>query len=183
MNKESTSTGVYRRGASDGALMGLVLCALFASWALSMRMAVASLAFPLLLLAVPVLAFVQLRRGYRADLGTSTFSALWMHGICTFFFGTLLMAALAIVWLRWWEPGLIGESLRSAADVYASLGSPEAQKMAADVRALLDKGLAPRPVDIGLSLMWAGVFSGSILSMIYAGIIRTLGYRPRNQKK
>ena len=179
MNQNTQSPNVYRRGASDGALMGLVLCGIFASWALSMRMPLASLAFPLLCIAVPVLAYVQLRRGYRADLGTSTFSALWMHGICTFFFGSLLMAALSIVWLRWGEPGLINASLASAADVYARLDSPQAQKMASDVQKIIDMGLTPRPIDVALALLWAGVFSGSILSMIYAGIIRAIGYKSK----
>ena len=179
MNQNTQSPNVYRRGASDGALMGLVLCGIFASWALSMRVALASLAFPLLCIAVPVLAYVQLRRAYRADLGMTTFSARWMHGICIFFFGTLLMAALAIVWLRWWEPGLINESLASAAEVYSQLGTPQAQKMAADVQKIVDMGLTPRPIDVALALLWAGVFSGSILSMIYAGIIRAIGYKPK----
>jgi len=182
-NKNTTSSNVYRRGASDGALMGAVLCGIFASWALSMRVAVAALAFPLLCLTVPVLAFAMLRRGYRADAGTSSFSALWMHGICIFFFGTLLMSALAIVWLRWFEPQLTTESLLAAADTYASLGTTEATRMAADVRAIVESGLAPRPIDVGLALLWAGVFSGSVLSMIFAGIIRAIGYRPRNNNR
>lgn len=172
MSNESATANVYRRGASDGALMGLVLCGIFASWALSMRVAAASLAFPLLCLAVPVLAWWQLRRGYRAMNGLSTFSMLWMHGICIFFFGSLLMAALALMWLRWWEPSLVHDSLLQAADVYAQLPSPQAQRMAADVRTIVEHGMVPRAIDVALALLWAGVFSGSILSIILAAIIR-----------
>ena len=170
---------VYARGAQDGVLMGAVLCGIFASWALSLRVAVASLAFPLLCIAVPVLAWWLLRRSYRADLGMSTFSALWMHGICIFFFGTLIMAALAIVWLQWLEPGLIIQSLNNAADVYAQLGTPEAEKLAEDVHRLIERGMVPRPVDVALALLWAGVFSGSILSIILTAIIRAVGYHPK----
>lgn len=168
---------VYRRGARDGAWMGLVLCALFASWALSMRYPAAALAFPILAIAVPVTACLQLRRSYRIDLGMSTFSALWMQGICIFFFGTLLMAALALVWLRWWEPGLIRESLLNAADVYATIDSPDARKLAADVHTIIDKGIVPRPVDVALALLWAGVFSGSILSLLCAAVLRATGFK------
>lgn len=171
---------VYARGASDGAWMGLVLCGIFASWALAARMPAASLAFPVLCLAVPVLAWWLLRRSYRADMGLTTFSALWMHGICIFFFGTLLMGALALVWLRWLEPGLLRSSLESAADIYAQIGTPDAQKLAADVHTILERGMVPRPVDVSLALLWAGVFSGSILSMILAGIIRAAGYKPKH---
>lgn len=172
MDNERTTTNIYRRGASDGALMGLVLCGIFASWALSMRVAAASLAFPLLCVAVPVLAFVLLRRGYRADGCRSTFAMVWTHGICIFFFGTLLMAALALLWLRWWEPGLVRDSLLQAADVYSQLPSEQAQRMAADVQALVERGMVPRAIDVALALLWAGVFSGSILSIILAAIIR-----------
>ena len=51
--------------------------------------------------------------------------------------------------------------------------------MAADVQKIVDMGLTPRPIDVALALLWAGVFSGSILSMIYAGIIRAIGYKPK----
>ncbi|MDE6042889.1 MAG: DUF4199 domain-containing protein [Muribaculaceae bacterium] len=166
---------VYRRGARDGAWMGLVLCGLFASWALSMRSPLASVAFMVLALAVPVLACMQLRRSFRIDMGMSTLSALWMQGICTFFFGTLLMAALALVWLRWWQPGLIQDSLLQAADVYAGIDNPDARRMAADVHTLIDKGLVPRPVDVALSLLWGGVFSGSILSLVCGAVLRATG--------
>lgn len=170
---------VYARGARDGARMGVLLCGIFASWALAARYAPAALAFPLLCVAVPVAAWLMLRRSYRVDLGTSTFSALWMHGICIFFFGTLLMAALALVWLRWLEPGLIRESLTAAADTYAQIGTPEAARLAADVHTLLERGMLPRPVDVALALLWAGVASGSILSMALSAIIRAAGYRPK----
>lgn len=177
MANDTANYNVYRRGASDGALMGLVMCGIFASWALSMRWALASLAFPLLCLAVPVLAWWMLRRAYRADGAGSTFSMLWMHGICIFFFGMLLMAGLALVWLRWLEPGLVHESMAQAADVYAQLPSPQAQAMAADVRTLIDHGMVPRAIDVALALLWAGVFSGSILSIILAAIIRAVNKR------
>lgn len=178
-DSERSKMSVYARGAQDGVLMGAVLCGIFASWALSLRVAAASLAFPLLCLAVPVLAWWLLRRGYRADLGLSTFSALWMHGICIFFFGTLLMAAISIVWLQWLEPGLISRSLNSAADVYAQLGTPEATRLAEDVRRIIERGMVPRPVDVALALLWTGVFSGSILSIVLAAIIRAVGYHPK----
>ncbi|MDE6270545.1 MAG: DUF4199 domain-containing protein [Muribaculaceae bacterium] len=177
MSNEVASDNVYRRGASDGVLMGLVLCGIFASWALSMRWALASLAFPLLCVAVPVLAWWLLRRAYRADGCRSPFATLWMHGICIFFFGTLLMAALSLVWLRWLEPGLIHDSMAQAADVYAQLPSPQAQAMAADVRMLIDRGMVPRAIDVALALLWAGVFSGSILSIILAAIIHAVNKR------
>ena len=54
--------------------------------------------------------------------------------------------------------------------------------MAADVRAVIDRGLVPRPVDVGLALLWGGVFSGSILSMIFAVVIRAVGLRPHNKR-
>lgn len=172
MGYEAETYNVYRRGASDGALMGLVLCGIFASWALSMRIAVASLAFPVLCLAVPVLLYMMLRRAYRADGCRSTFAMLWMHGICIFFFGTLLMAALALAWLRWWEPSLVRDSLLQAADVYAQLPSAQAQSMAKAVNSIVEQNMVPRAIDIALALLWSGVFSGSILSIIVAAVIR-----------
>ena len=88
------------------------------------------------------------------------------------------MGAFEIAWLHWFEPGLLRQTLMAAADVYASLPSPEAQQMAADVHKVLDSAAMPRPVDVALALLWAGVFSGSVLSMVLAFIIRAAGYRP-----
>lgn len=179
-DSERRSMNAYARGAADGAWMGALLCAIFASWALATRSTVATLAFPA---AVPGSACAHmahaaagLPRRPRPDHVLSHVDARHLH----FFFGTLLMAALALVWLRWLEPGLISQSLLSAADVYAQIGTPEAERMAADIHTLMERGLVPRPVDVSLALLWAGVFSGSILSIVLAAIIRAVGYHPKN---
>ncbi len=175
MNK--TPRSVYRRGAEDGLLMAPLLAVVvslfgampFVSW----------LFFPTMLLAatVPVLAYILLKRGYAEDMGKSTFSALWLHGICIFFFGSLLMAVFTFAMMRWAFPNYIIDMMRMCIDVLNAAKDAQASQLADVFEKAIKTGQIPQAIDIVIELIYLAVLTGSMLSMLLSLIIRS-GRKP-----
>ena len=165
---------VYRRGADDGFLMGLYLSVLFIASVCSIYSALAGIASAAMALAVPVMIFLFLRRSYRSDNCRSTFSALWLHGICIFLFGSLLMALTSYLYLRFINPAYITTVLDMAKEIYSSVDTDDARQMVAAIQKAQDSHLVFTPRQIAVEIIWAGVFSGSLLSMVVAAIVRAV---------
>lgn len=171
---QSTGNGksIYRRGADDGFWFGIYLSLLFLAMVSSIYSALAGVATLAMVIAVPFIIFFFLRRSYRADNCTSPFSALWLHGICIFFFGSLLMALTAYVYLRFINPAYITNIVDMAIEVYGSVDSPDAHEMVSLLQKAKDSHILPTAGGTAVQVIWAGVFSGSLLSMILSAIVR-----------
>ncbi len=172
MNNQTSPKSIYRRGADDGFWFGIYLAVLFIATVSSIHSDFAGLATFVMFVAVPVIIYFLLRRSYRSDNCRSMFSALWLHGICIFFFGSLLMALTAYIYLRFIDPTYIASLLDTAHDYYAQLNTPEAKEMAAVFQKAKDPQFMPTPGTFAVQLIWLGVFTGSMLSMIMAAIVR-----------
>lgn len=163
---------VYTLGAEDGLYMGPLMAATvifigastYAPW----------LAIPGLLcaFAVPVLAYLRLARSYRSTPLPVSFSTLWLQGIAMFFFGGLVMAVVAFVTMRWIAPGFINHQVEMIINVYSSMDDPQALNMAHTFQKIKDAGALPKPLDIALQLLYLAVFSGSILSICFAMLLK-----------
>lgn len=180
MGNSSTSKSIYRRGAEDGAIFGVYLSVLFIVTAMSMTgmSMLASLAGLALIVAVPAVIYVFLRRSYFADERRSTFSALWLHGICIFFFGSLLMALTSYVYMRILHPEFIPEMLAAARSFYDSLGTDEGREMVKMIDQVVKNHLYPTPGEASVEIIWTAVATGSILSMLLSLVVRAIYRRP-----
>lgn len=176
MVNQSFSNGrsVFRRGADDGSVMGIYLSVMFIMMVCTIYSLLASVVFMVMALAVPFIIFFFLRRSYRADNCTTTFSGLWLHGICIFFFGTLLMALTSYVYLRFINPAYITTVIEMAKELYASVGTEDAKQMVAMMQKLQDSHMLPTCGKVAVEIIWFGVFTGSLLSMIVSAIVRAV---------
>lgn len=181
--KESARS-VYALGAENGLVLGPVLtvAALLAgattynAW--MFLPALAAIA------AVPAVAYTQLRHTMATQASLATFAALWLQGICAFFFGGAIMAALCYAAMRWVWPGFIIDQVQTVIDVYGSVNDPDAQNIARTLQSLMDSHSLPGAIDIALELLYVAVFTGSLLSMLLAVIIRkTRRIKPPEFKK
>ncbi len=107
---------IYTRGAEDGAWMGLLFIAAVALQTLAQGSLLATLIADVLLVAVPAVLWVMLRRSYRYDRLLTTFSGLWMHGIMVFLCGSLILGLVAFMYMRFINPGFIYAQARLAVD-------------------------------------------------------------------
>lgn len=176
---------VYRRGADDGLWFGLYLSVMFIAMACSLDVPILSLVFLLMAAGVPVATYRSLKKSFRIDEGRSSFSALWLHGICMFFFGSLLLSVTVYVFLRFIHPEYIPELVRTAYEYYSTSGSPSAHEIADVLRAIQDNRLYPTAGGVAVEMIWLAVFTGSLLSMAISAVVRyggRGGAAPRSQK-
>lgn len=179
MQNKIDNYALFRRGADDGFLLGLYFSALFFAMVYSMTVPLLSMAALALMAGVPVVIYKFLRRSYVADYGTTRFSALWMQGIVTFFCGSLILALVSFVFMRWIEPDYIESVMRQVVEVYGGASWPQGREAADVLQHALDAGLVPRAIQVSMELLWTGVFTGSILSIVVSLIVQARRVVPR----
>lgn len=175
-NPQTSSSGkvknIYARGADAGAWMGLCLVALFGCMVASMHVALFSAPALALMVLVPVLTYLFLRRTHVAAHGMTVFSALWMQGIVMFACASLIFGAIAFVYLRYVNPGFVAMVFEYLADFYRQTGDEGAGALADELQTVIDKNAYPRPAVIVIGEMWSVMFSGSLLSMVVGALAR-----------
>ncbi len=170
MNNQQRS--VYRRGADDGFIFGAYLCVLILLLGYTPYVPWCSLPALLLMMFVPVVIYRMLRRSYVRDFGLTTFSELWLQGIVTFVCGSLLMAAMAYVFMRFLKPDFVVEQVKAAAELYRSMPDNASQNMAHMLDLTIERKMLPAPIYVVVELMLISIFTGSILSMIITWAVR-----------
>ena len=174
MNTEQQAKSVYRRGADDGFIFGVYLSLMFILEAMAFvhGAPVLSLLALIMIFAVPVVIYFFLRRAYIAEGRLSRFSALWLQGICTFFFGSLLMALTSYIYMRLIHPGFIPEVFGTLREAYDMVDSEEARKMVRWIEYVQEHNLYPPAAELAVNFIWLAVFTGSLLSMILSFVIK-----------
>lgn len=171
---KQTKRSVFRRGADDGLKMGPMLlltvvlmgAAPFVSW----------LTIPALaaVVAVPVVAYILLYRGLDEDYPGTPFAGTWMHGICMFFCGGLLMALAVLVLLKWWQPDYFPRLFELSIDTLTKDAQMRNHPMIEQMQNMLDSGALPSAQDTAMELLYFVSFTGSLLSMLLAVIARRM---------
>lgn len=170
--QKQQSTSVYRRGADDGFILGTYLSVWIILVCASLYNSITGLIGLVMAAGVPGLIFAMLRRSYVKDLGMSTFSFLWLQGIVTFVCGTLMMAVVAFIYMRFIHPDYVQELFLFVADRADELPSEGNHAMAQQFRLMVEMKKCPSPIYVVLELMMSGIFTGSILSMLVTWLVR-----------
>lgn len=173
---------VYAAGASDGLWMGLVMGACVLCMIGAARIPILSLFGVSLFLCAPFVAWMLVRREWLYGSSPGTFSAVWLHGICMFLFGSLIMALFMYVGLRFVCPGWIeSQTLLAARQLSESPDTAEQSRM---LMRVIEEGQMPSPIYTSISSIWLVSFTGSLWSMIFAFILtRTKHFRDKRAKK
>lgn len=170
---------VFRRGAEDGAWFGLYLSVMFVLVATSMEVPLLGHIATLMALCVPIYTFITLRRGFIDNGCFYTFAELWTYGIMLFACGSLIMATVIILYIYGFYPTFIYDQCQIAIDSYKSIGGEMGNEIASTLEKAIEYKQLPTPFDLATNILSFNVFSGSILSMILAPIIRY--FRPKDK--
>ncbi|MCM1518877.1 MAG: DUF4199 domain-containing protein [Pseudoflavonifractor sp.] len=171
------NTSVYRQGADTGLYFGLYLTVLFFTMAYSINVPVLSVVSFVLMLGVPVFIYACLRSYYCRLRGHVIFSGLWMYGIMIFLCGSLISAAVSVIYMKWISPGFMATQMQTSLDILEASTMPEAQETAKTIKLMRDSGMLPGPAETALRIVSFNVFTGSMLSALMALLARARGYK------
>lgn len=169
---DAEQTSVYQRGARDGLVVGGLMLAMFVCQAVSLRMPWLGLVSNALMLAVPVAAYILMRRDFKQYPAHRQFATVWMHGIMIFICGSLIMAAGSYAYCRLINPDFIPDLFRTTGHALMAMPDPSLADMGRQFEQMIEQRLTPTPIQMAFSLLWFGSFSGSMLSLLLAAIIR-----------
>jgi len=172
VNKQEKTKSIYARGADDGFLLGAYFVVLFLLSVLGFGVPVVSIAATVMALGVPLLCFFFLRRSQVAAHGLLTFSALWMQGIVMFGCASLIFGAAGLVYMKWVDPDFVMRAVDAAIGLYDGVESDGAKAAAAELELVRQNPELISPVNVAFGWMWLGMFSGSILSMVVAAVVK-----------
>lgn len=170
----------YKRGARDGFYLGIYFTVMMGlSLASGNGLAVLGMISTLMMAATPVVAFMMLRRYYAAEGGHPTVSTMWMMGIVAFSCGAIICFSIMLVYMKWINPDYLTDSMMNAIGILEQSGDSEMQALAGDMSEVMKNGNPLTPVSFCFTMIWATIFTGSILSLILAAIAKGLPLRRR----
>lgn len=169
---------VYSCAAESGLYAGAYLCMLAGLFFMSLRVPLAGAAILPAGLGFPMLLLWQMRRWVRGNPAYGKIWTLWLGGIYTCIFGSLIAALFSAVMLLFVVPGFLSQYLMQAAEVLAASPAAGDYELEIEVaRRAAERGMVPSPLNFAMTMAWATSFSGSLLSLALAAWISRGGLR------
>ena len=168
MNKKS----IYKYASECGVPVGIYLTIMSMCLLMSVRVPLlASLLFPLAIIFPFYLGYFIKRIG-KKESSYMKFSSLWLGGIYTVIFGTLICMFFSALYIVYVEPGFVQAYCLSIIDNISA--SPVADEYKGQMELLKDAmeaRLLPSGLDFVTSMGWFTAFAGSIISLVIAAIV------------
>lgn len=163
---------VYSYAAESGAVMGLYLCLIASCFLFSMHAEVLSLFMFILIAGVPALLAARMRRMAAEVEAYARIAPLWLMGIYTFIFASLIAILFTTAILLFVEKGLLYRMAESGIEQLKANNADGSFSRQIELGNLaLEKHLIPTPVDFSLTMAWGTSFVGSIISLVTAWLI------------
>lgn len=159
-------------GARNGLTFGLFMTAMYFAMLFSTRSMLINLMALGLMLYAPVYLYNLVRADHVRLRGAYSTGSLWLDGLLTTVFGSLIAAAALLIFLRWIHPGFLYEEIMNSLEIIRRSGNAASVDMAATIERALDNGLSLSPAMFAMSMMWLAAFLGSIFSLAIAAILR-----------
>lgn len=170
-NSKKEVKSVYKRGAEYGLWFGIYLTVMSLAIMHGMSHSVLLLLSIAMLAAIPAIIY-QIMRRYRASmLGFASFSSLWMLGVMTFLFGSLICGMVTYVWMQYVMPTFIYDQVVTAIELYKTIPGDEAAEMVKVMQTIVDRHALPSPFDVVVQMIMLVTFLGSLVSMALAALL------------
>ena len=168
MNRKS----IYRYASEAGLPVGIYLSLMSACLLMSVKIPfLATLNLPLAIIFPFYLAFFIKKIG-KIEPSYMKFSSLWLAGIYTVIFGTLICMFFSALYIQFVEPGFVQAYFISMIENIESSPFAEEYGPTLDImRNAMESRLLPTSTDFITSLGWFTSFSGAVLSLFIALIL------------
>ncbi|MCH5227559.1 MAG: DUF4199 domain-containing protein [Muribaculaceae bacterium] len=167
---------IYKYASEAGLPAGLYLTLMSACMLLSIKVP----ALPVLILPLgigfPILLWSLMKKISREEPAYNKFSSLWLGGIYTVIFGTMICMFLSALYIVLVEPSFVHLYVNNA--LIAVESSPLAGEYEASIemmRKAIDAHVLPSGLEFLTTLAWFTCFCGSILSLFLALLMSRSG--------
>ena len=165
---------IFRRAGEGGVTLGaLFVCIFLLGTVAGPLTQVMSLA---LMVYVPFWVYRKLKVTYFASRGLMTFSGLWLEGILLFMCGSIILALGTLVFMQWLMPGYLPAAVGQVAEVVKA--NPQLVDASVTPEQIVAYFASIRPIDISITLLWGASFTGSIASIVIAGLVKAKSVPP-----
>lgn len=175
MNKKS----IYKYAAEAGLPTGLYLSFVSLCSMLSVKISFLNFLILPLLAAFPFFIAWKMKNVVKDEPAHAHFSPLWLFGIYTIIFGTLICMLVTYSYLLFIDPSFIRDSMNQAIEALSQLPEEMSYGMSDIMQKAAEKNLYPTKTQFVTSMGWFTCFAGSMLSLILALIIS----RRTNQRR
>lgn len=162
---------VYKSAAEAGFPTGLYLTVVSIGMMLGVKFGVLNIPVLMLLAGFPFYLAWQMQRVVKNEPEKGNFSPLWLFGIYTVIFGTLICMLTTYLYLMFVDPSFIRDSLNQAIETFSQLPDSGAHHMSEVMRQAMEKNVYPTKTQFVTSMGWFTCFAGSMLSLVLAFMI------------
>ena len=169
---------IYKLAAESGVPVGLYFITAATCFFLSLRIpSLEYLVFPMMLV-FPAVLYLLMKRMVKTEPGYCRFSPMWLYGIYTVIFGSLICMLYATLFLMFIEPHFLLDYANAMIATLQEQPSPERFEATVDVlRNAIDSHMLPSVTDFVTTIGWLTCFTGSMLSMVLALILTRMSKR------
>lgn len=163
---------IYKYASEAGLPAGLYLTAMSACLLMSIKIPFLPMLILPLGLGFPFILWTLMRSISKAEPAYNKFSSMWLGGLYTVIFGTLICMFLSAIYIVFVEPGFVHLYITNALEaVESSPVAPEYETSITMMREALDAHILPSGLEFLTSMAWLTCFAGSILSLLIALIM------------
>lgn len=174
---------VFDYAARGGIPMGIMLTAvslLFISGVGSSGMQTGAM---LLSTGIPVILWILQRKMWNECPHYRRVSSLWLMGIYTFIFGSLICMLLSNLYILAFAPNFVADYARESLRMMESSPDPSLYAEQTEIlHQMLRHRALPTPFGMTTTMAWATCFFGSLLSLLWAFLIRATKH-PRDLRR
>lgn len=171
---------IYKYASEAGLPIGAYLTAMSACLLLSVKIPALPLFILPLCLGFPVVLWMILRQISRMEPSYNKFSSLWLGGIYSVIFGTIICMFVSALYIVFVEPNFVNLYVNNA------LTAVESSQMAGEYEAsislmknAIEAHVLPTGLEFLTTIAWFTCFVGSVLSLVIAVI---MSYKGRSVK-
>ncbi len=161
------SKSIYRAAGKLGIPAGIYLSVLSAAVVFSDRASLIPIVALALMVCLPIVVYRLQRNAHKAD-PTTPYAGIWLLGMMTLIFGSLICALVTYVVITFLRPDFISEQVQAAVNLYSQTPELRDSSMVQTMRMAMQEGLLPTPIEYVVQMFWMTSFVGSLLSALLA---------------
>lgn len=167
---------IYKYAAEAGVPIGVYLIVMSSCFLMSLKVAVLPMFLLPLALGFPVALWLVMRRIVKEEPSYRKVSVLWLGGIYSVIFGTLICTLFSGLYVTFVEPGFVHAYVEYAIDsIESSPMSAQYAPTTSLMREAMSAHILPSGLEFVSTMAWFTCFAGSVISFLISVVMVRTG--------